>query len=136
MEKFNMQTFYLIAGVLALATGLVHSILGEIMIFRQLRRGGIVPATGAPPLQERNIRILWASWHALTLFGWACAGIFLWLAFPPHSHTLQFFVVSVIALANLGGSLLVLIGTRGRHPGWVALLAIAVLAWSAAKTGT
>ena len=128
-----MQTLFFAAGLLALVTGLVHSVLGEILIFRHLRSGGLVPATGAPPLQERNIRIIWATWHLATLFGWAFAGVLLRLAFAPHNYSLNELVVSAIVFAYLGGSLLVLIGTKGRHPGWIALLVVAVLTWAGAS---
>ena len=124
-----MQTLFFAAGLLALVTGLVHSVLGEMLIFRHLRSGGLVPTMGAPPLRERNIRIIWATWHLATLFGWAFAGILLRLAFAPHNYSLNELVVSAIIFAYLGGSLLVLIGTKGLHPGWIALLVVAALTW-------
>lgn len=126
-----MQTSLLVAGVLATITGLAHSILGEKLIFRHLRNGGLVPAMGAPPLRERNIRIIWATWHLATVFGLAFAGVLLRLASAPNHDSLSTLVVSAISYANLGGSLLVLIGTKGRHPGWIALLAVAALTWFA-----
>ena len=58
-----MQALFFAAGLLALITGVVHSVFGEILIFRHLRSGGLVPAMGAPPLRERNVRIIWATWH-------------------------------------------------------------------------
>jgi drug/metabolite transporter (DMT)-like permease len=127
-----MQALYFAAGSLALITGIVHSVLGEVLIFRHLRSGGLVPAMGAPPLRERNIRIIWATWHLGSVFGWAFAGVLLRLAVAPHDSSLTAFVLSAIVLANLGASLLVLIGTKGRHPGWIALLAVAALTWLAA----
>ena len=120
-----MQTLYLVAAVIAALTGLAHSVLGEILIFRHLRNGGLVPALGAPPLRERNVRILWATWHLATLFGWAFTGLLLQLALGhPMSAPL---VTGAIVFANLGGAVLVLVGTKGRHPGWVALTAVAAL---------
>lgn len=41
--------------------------------------------------------------------------------------------LSAIVYANLGGSVLVLIGTKGRHPGWIALLLVAALTWVRAR---
>jgi len=124
-----MQILYLVAGVLAVVTGLIHSVLGEILIFRHLRNGGLVPALGAPPLRERNIRIIWATWHLATVFGMAFAGVLFRLALSdaiPGS-----LVVSAIVFAYLGGAILVLVGTKGRHPGWIALSVVATLAWMA-----
>ena len=128
-----MQIMLVAAGVLALVTGLVHSVLGEVLIFRHLRSGGLVPAMGAPPLRERNIRIIWATWHLATVFGWAFAGVLLRLAVAPHNDSPGSLIVSAAVFAYLAGSLLVLIGTNGRHPGWIALLVVAALAWFGAS---
>lgn len=126
-----MQTALLTAAILILLTGLVHSVLGEILIFKHLRTEGLIPAQGAPPLRERNIRIIWATWHLATVLGWAFAGILLKLASSPSGDSpYAFILVSVVAAYAIGG-LLVLVGTKGRHPGWVALLAVAWLAFSA-----
>lgn len=40
--------------------------------------------------------------------------------------------MQALFFANLGGSLLVLVGTKGRHPGWIALATIAAMTWLAA----
>lgn len=128
-----MQTLFIAAGVVALITGVVHSVLGEILIFRQLRSGGLVPAMSASPLRERNIRIIWATWHLASVFGWAFSVVLLGIGLAPPNDSLQPLVISAIIFANLGGSLLVLIGTKGRHPGWIALLLVAALAWIAAS---
>ena len=126
-----MQIPYLVAAILAALTGLAHSVLGEILIFRHLRNGSLVPALGAPPLRERNVRILWATWHLATLFGWAFAGVLFQLALGhPMSVSLM---TSAIVFAYLGGAVLVLVGTKGQHPGWVALTAVAAL--TAASAG-
>lgn len=120
-----MEVPYLVAAVVALATGIVHSVLGETLIFRHLRDGGLVPVLGAPPLRERNVRIIWATWHLATLFGWAFAGVLFQLALGrPVTVPL---VVGAVVFAYLGGAVLVLVGTKGRHPGWVALAAVAAL---------
>jgi hypothetical protein len=104
-----------------------------MLIFRQLRRGTLVPGQDAPPLRARNIRIIWATWHVATLFGWAFAGVLLQLALSPQASLVSLFLIATGA-AYAGGSLLVLVGTRGRHPGWIALAAVAALVWTAAGT--
>ena len=129
-----MQTILIAAGVLALLTGVAHSVLGEILIFRHLRNAGLVPSMGAPPLRERNIRIIWATWHLGSVFGWAFAGVLLRLAFiADNDYSSKDIVLSAIVFAYLGGSVLVLVGTKGRHPGWIALLVVAALTWFAAN---
>ena len=51
------------AAVLAISVGVIHSVLGELLIFNQMREGSFVPKIGKPLLRERNVRILWATWH-------------------------------------------------------------------------
>lgn len=124
-----MPTSMIAAGVLALAVSLAHSILGEILIFRRLRNHGLVPAAAAPPLQERHIRILWATWHLATVFGLSFGIVLPQLAFVADGIALEALIKNAAAFAFLGGSLLVLIGTRGKHPGWIGLFGVAAFAW-------
>ena len=80
-----MNSYFIAAAVLAFLVGLVHSILGERLIFRRLREGRVVPTHGGTLLGEGHVRILWASWHVLTVFGWGIAAILLWcLQFIPR----------------------------------------------------
>jgi|GEM_PF-3827659 hypothetical protein len=64
-----METYIFAAGCLSLALGLIHSVMGEILIFRRMRKGQIIPTNGHPLLKESHVRILWASWHLVTIFG-------------------------------------------------------------------
>ncbi|MEO8671816.1 MAG: hypothetical protein ABI411_10915 [Tahibacter sp.] len=124
-----MNTMLAASGTLALLIGIVHSVLGEVLMFRHLRRGGFVPTLDATPLRERHVRILWATWHLATVFGWAFAGILFAFALSPGAPPSRALVVNSVVFANLAGSILVLVGTKGRHPGWFGLLLVAVLAW-------
>ncbi len=124
-----MQTSLFIAGLLTLIVGTIHSVLGEILIFRKMRRGGLAPTAGEPLLQERQVRILWASWHIVSVFGFAFGAILLQLSQPASAGLNRTFLVHSIAGAMTISSLLVLFGTKGRHPGWLGLLAVAVLTW-------
>ena len=124
-----MNTYLIASAVLAFVVGGVHSALGEWLIFRRMRFAGFVPTNGGTVLQERHVRILWASWHIATAFGWGIAAILFCLALPSSSHDLTRPVSLAISVAMLASSLLVLIGTKGKHPGWVGLLGVAVLAF-------
>ncbi|MGE7469625.1 hypothetical protein ACQKLX_09295 [Bosea sp. NPDC003192] len=123
-----MQNYLVAAGVLMILIGLAHSVIGEILIFRQLRAGTIVPLLAPPPLRERHLRILWANWHLCSVLGWGLAALLIVIAMAPDlpAHAPY---VRIIAIAMLAGSLLVLYATRGRHPGWFGLLVAAGLAW-------
>ena len=124
-----MKTYIFIAGILAIIVGAAHSVLGEILIFRQMRVSGIIPTNGAPLLKERHVRILWASWHVVTVFGWGVASVMMRLAFPTDNDLLQTFVKHTIIASMLVSALLVLLGTKGMHPGWLGLAGVAVLVW-------
>lgn len=117
------------AGLLVLL-GLVHSLLGERLIFRQLRDKGLVPTRSQPQLRERQLRITWAAWHLVTLFGWALAALLWQLAGLPDS-ALHDVIVKTTLASTAAGAALVLYATRARHPGWVVLSAITlVLCWA------
>ena len=114
------------AVVLTVALGLAHSLLGEWLIFRHLRDGNLVPTLESPLLQERQLRITWASWHLVTLLGWALAGL-LWQLADLDQAALNQRLVPLIQLGLGSSAALVLAATRGRHPGWLVLAAITVL---------
>lgn len=124
-----MNACLVTAAVLAFLVGLVHSVLGERLIFRRLRQGRLVPTNGGSLLQERHVRILWASWHVLTVFGWCIAAVLLWLSLPSSSPSSALFIEHAVVIAMLAGSALVFFGTKARHLGWVGLLAVAVFVW-------
>ncbi|WP_334189465.1 hypothetical protein [Noviherbaspirillum sp.] len=97
------------------------------MIFRLMRLQGIIPTNGGNVLREPHVRILWASWHVVTALGWCVAITLLWLALPSTAQISQSTLSKAIACALLVSSLLVLVGTKGKHPGWMGLLAAAAL---------
>lgn len=126
-----MQSLLTAAAFLAAFTGVVHSLLGERLIFRHVRASSLVPSLPASPLEARHIRILWATWHLASVLGWALAWLLWQLAQAPSATVSTDLVLGAAAAGFLGGSVLVLIATRGRHPGWVALAATGMLAWAA-----
>lgn len=129
----SMQSWLLAASVLATLTGVVHSLMGERLIFRHLRSAGLVPSLPAPPLQGRHVRILWATWHLASVLAWAFAGLLWSVAREPASPSTQA-VLSAAVFGFTGSALLVLVGTRGRHPGWVALAAVGLLCGMALRS--
>ncbi|MEM7133810.1 MAG: hypothetical protein AAF702_46370 [Chloroflexota bacterium] len=126
-----MQSYLFTAAILAVSVGLIHSILGEVLIFSRMGDGTFVPAVGRPLLRERHVRILWATWHIVTIFGWALATILLRLTWPGSELALQSFVKNTVGIGMLISSLLVLYATKGMHPGWIGLLGVAGLCWLA-----
>lgn len=126
----SMNTTLLLAAAGLALVGLAHSVLGEILVFRQLRRTrGLVPTGGHPVLRERQVRILWGTWHVVTLLGWALSALLWRLGTAASDAALAMWVVDVVGLATLTSGVLVFGATRGAHPAWFALMSIAALVW-------
>lgn len=124
-----MNSYLLAAGILCILLGLVHSVLGEMQIFKHKRTSGIVPTKATPDLKERHLHIIWSSWHLVSVFG-VLIGLFLiaiGYAKGGMHPDLRDAVLVTTAVAIGLGSVLVLLGTKGKHPGWAVLLIIAVL---------
>ena len=126
-----MNIYLLLAGGLSILLGLVHSVLGELLVFQKLRQGGIVPTKANVILSERNIRIVWASWHVVTVCALGFGIILCRQGFPESRELESVFIKNTIMLSMFSSSALVLLGTKGRHPGWLVLLIIAILIWAA-----
>ena len=109
--------------------GLIHSVLGEVLVFRTLRTHGLFPTAGYPVLRERQVRILWASWHLVTVLGWALSALLWRLATVAVETELAAWIADVAGAAALASGLLVFFATEGRHPAWFALMVIAALVW-------
>jgi len=126
-----MNRLFVAAAVLAFLVGLVHSVLGEILIFRRMRQRGFIPTNGGGVIGERHVRILWASWHVLTVFGWCIAAILLLLSRTSPQAAGSDVLATAIIVAMIVGSVFVFVGTRAKHPGWAGLLGVAILTWLA-----
>lgn len=126
-----MNIWLFFAGILAFVVGLVHSVLGEVLIFRHLRNGNIIPTQGKPLLPERSIRILWATWHIASIFGWGIGVILLYLSQTELEPVLKNQVVQAVAYSMFFSGLLVFVATKAKHPGWVGLMGVAILCWLA-----
>lgn len=123
-----MNTCLAAAAVVAFAVGLAHSVIGEWMIFRKLRGPGhVLPRQGGGVLDMGKLRILWASWHVLTVMGWGFAALLAWasLSAARVAGSAEGLLISAWVMAL--SALIVLVATNGRHPGWVGLAAVAVL---------
>jgi hypothetical protein len=123
-----MNYFLMLAGGLSILIGLIHSILGELLIFNKLRKDSIVANLPCPPLRGRNVRILWAAWHLASLFGFCIGAILIQLSFM---DVRQDFIVKAISISMLLSAALVAYSTKAKHPGWIGLLGVSVLCWLA-----
>ena len=114
-----------LAAGLCLVLGLVHSLLGEYMLMRHLPGvQGLPLFRGSPDLPRQTIRI---TWHITSLLAWAITAILARLAALPGLGATEIFILQILALCFFACFLVALIGTRGRHPSWLAFLILALL---------
>ena len=125
-----MNIYLLIAGILFFLLGVAHSVLGEYLIFNDKRnKGNLVPSKNSAEMKERHLRIIWATWHLSSFLGWCIWAILIKISFEQNelnSNISDFFVQSIIYVTFIS-SLLVLVGTKGKHPGWIGFLLIGIL---------
>ena len=125
-----MNIYFFIAGILCLILGIVHSILGEYLIFNSKRSAGsLVPTIVNTELKERHLRIIWATWHLSSFFGWCIGAFLIKISLEQNMFDSEFtnFMINSTSIVMIASCLLVLIGTKGKHPGWIVLLIIGIL---------
>lgn len=125
-----MNNYLLVAGILCSFLGIFHSILGEVLIFRnKSKRKKKVSRIITSCLKERHLRIIRATWHLTSFFGW-CIGVILIKIETKQtemSNDLMQFIIISVTITMFCSSFLVLITTKGKHPGWAVLLIIGIL---------
>jgi len=124
-----MNTYLIMATCLTVFLGIAHSIIGEVLIFKHWRQGGASKAALGSKLPLRHKRILWSTWHLASVFGWGISAILFKFSLSQEAIPLEGYIKNTLAYTMMVGGVLVLAGTRGRHPGWLVLLVIAVLIW-------
>jgi len=126
-----MTNLLLAAAILMLLTGVAHSVLGELLILRHMSKfQAVPPLLGSIELTKRTLRF---TWHLATLLASGMALILVHYAYLPQLGDGEKFVVHTIGGAMLACSVVTLAVSRGKHPGWVAFLVIAVLSWLGAR---
>jgi len=121
-----MNSWLLLASVLAVLTGVAHSYLGERYILGRLfRRTELPHLFGSDVFTKRTLRF---AWH-LTSIAWVGAAVSFWVLARGDATggirvlSATFFLTSLVTAA----------GSRGRHLAWPVFLAIAVAAWLGAS---
>jgi uncharacterized membrane protein len=125
-----MNCFLWVAGILCCLLGLVHSILGEKLIFRRKKESKKIIATIVNPMiNQRHLGIMWATWHLTSFFGWFMGVILIKIALGQNQGINEFnqFTSTATTITMFCSSLLVFIATKGKHLGWVILSIIGIL---------
>jgi hypothetical protein len=119
-----------LAGALAIALGLAHSVIGELRVVGPIcARPDVPPLWGRAELMRRTVRF---AWH-LTSIAWITAGALLLVFAGRLLEQTALLGVRVIAASFLASAALAFVVSRGRHPAWVVCLAIAAAAWLGAR---
>ena len=115
-----------LAAFLAVAIGLIHSLLGEKYILQRLfRRAEIPQLFGSAEFTTRTLRF---AWHLTTVAWFGFAAILVLMAHPPVTIGALGTVVGVTFMIHF---LVALLGTRGRHLSWILFLVIGICAFYA-----
>ena len=114
-----MSAILVIAALLTLGIGIVHSWLGERRIVMPILAGAEAIPTLRHPMARRVVRF---AWHLTTLAWIGFAAILLGLAFP--AIPADRLALTVIAAAMLISGLVTLTTSRGKHIAWPFFLAV------------
>ena len=114
------------AAVLSLLGGVIHSVLGERLIFRVLPEAGLPEVSGSRTFTKRILRLFW---HLVSVAWWGLAAVLWGLAAIPNLDATARWLANLIGLTFLASFIVALVGSHGRHFAWVVLLLIALLVW-------
>ncbi|HVS31102.1 MAG TPA: hypothetical protein VMS98_06580 [Thermoanaerobaculia bacterium] len=120
-----MKIALLIAAVLAAATAVAHSVLGERYILTRLfRRENLPRLFGSDWFTKRTLRF---AWHLTSVAWLGLAGVVALLAQPttPSPET----ILRIVSITFLVSAAVTAIASNGRHLAWPVFLAVALLTW-------
>ncbi len=117
----------IIAALLTIAIGIIHSVLGERYILIRLFRQPLPRLFGSDEFTRKTLRF---AWHITTLawFGFAALLIQIYLGRGTTSALL-----TTIAATFAVTALVALVASRGKHLSWIVFGAIATLCFYAAS---
>lgn len=119
-----MSQHLAIAAGLLIFMGLVHSILGELLIVSPLLKQSLPTLLGTDRHTKRTIR---AGWHLTSIGWWAAAGVLVTVG----AKTPEMNVTTVIAAAFFLSAVVTFVVTRGVVLSWAVFLAVGLLCWAA-----
>ncbi|MDH3298815.1 MAG: hypothetical protein OEM23_00700 [Gemmatimonadota bacterium] len=124
-----MSQYLLAAAIVLVATGALHSWLGErYILVRLFRRSDLPRLFGSDVFTKRTLRF---AWHLTSIAWWGLAAILLLFAMQPQMEPTNWNTVAVIRWTLLASAVLALIASRGRHLSWVAFGIVAACLWLA-----
>lgn len=119
-----MSIALILAAILSIVLGVLHSVLGERILLRPLI--ATVPAPAAIGSHHRR-QVMRLAWHATSITWIGIGLVFLVLAVQPLDGP-ALSVLAVLAATFAAVLVLSLAWTKGRHGSWMFCLAIALAA--------
>lgn len=113
------------AASLVVMLSIIHSVLGERMVFGGLE--GRLARYGDPALSMRQVAVLRGVWHVLTLFGLGLGFMLFTLALPSLGMVISVPAITAVTCFIIG--IYWGYATRLWHPAWIVFLLIAALCW-------
>ena len=115
----------LVASILTVGVGLVHSWLGELRLIGPL----VAPGKRLGILEKSAFSrgVLRFAWHLTTVAWWGFAAILVVLAQTPVTGQGRIVLMAIALMFAMTG-MIALIASRGRHLAWPVFMAIAGLA--------
>lgn len=126
-----MNWYYFTASSLCFILGIAHSVIGEMLIFKNYRNKGNIIPIKSKEIRERHLRIIWATWHLASILGCGFGFILYKIAKYKEIYYMKFTneVILIIIISFISSSLLIFYATKGKHPGWFIFMLIAILLW-------
>ncbi|GJI94147.1 hypothetical protein RugamoR57_08650 [Duganella caerulea] len=118
-----MTALLYFSALLAVVVGLAHSILGErYILIRLFRRDNLPQLLGGTAFTTGTLRFVW---HEVTVALFGFAALLLQLA---EGRLSAASTAQAMGWTLIAAGVLPLVFTRGRHPSWIVLLTIGVIA--------
>jgi hypothetical protein len=120
------MNIYLLASSLVLAfTAVMHSIAGERSIIGPLQKSDTLPKVGGSMRFTKNTLRL--AWHVTSLLGLGIAAVLFYYATFTIINADQKMVLKIMTVTFTLCFMLSLLGSRGKHPAWIAFLIASLL---------
>lgn len=118
-----MNGYFIAAGVLSMALGIAHSLIGEKYFLPRLYKPVLPFHLGSELFINRTLR---TAWHWISLAWFSVAILLFYLSFQMLSHVTRWICILIICWL-LTSALLSFVFSRGRHLSWLVLVVIALL---------
>lgn len=109
------------------ALAILHSVIGERLIFRHVRAGTPGYEAASALLPPRRWDALWSTWHLVSVLGLGLSASIVAASIYDELAKAAETVAIIMAATFAISGVFWFAGTKGKHPAWIAFLVIAAL---------